>query len=238
MNWIKDKICRNCGKKFFKTSKISYTQWKSRNYCSKKCGAMGKTNMLGKKHSLESKLKMSKLAMGKLKSEEAKKNMSLVKKGKPSAVLGMHWKLSEETKKKMSIAKKGTICSLESRKKLSESHKGEKSHFWRGGITEQNNNFRRIIMNSYLYRIWRSSIFKRDNFICQSCGKQGGKLNADHVKPFIEIIRSGQIDTVEKALACTELWNIENGQTLCESCHINTPTYGGRMNFRNVQINI
>ena len=32
----------------------------------------------------------------------------------------------------------------------------------------------------------------------------------------------------EEALECTELWDLENGRTLCVPCHKLTDTYGGR----------
>ena len=34
--------------------------------------------------------------------------------------------------------------------------------------------------------------------------------------------------TVDQALACNELWNINNGRTLCKPCHRKTDTYGYR----------
>ncbi|MDR1340108.1 MAG: DUF4373 domain-containing protein [Prevotellaceae bacterium] len=42
------------------------------------------------------------------------------------------------------------------------------------------------------YRLIKE-VFKRDNYICQYCGKAGGKLEADHVIPFSK----GGEDTIE-----------------------------------------
>ena len=54
---------------------------------------------------------------------------------------------------------------------------------------------------------------------------RGGKLNVHHIKPFALILKENQIDSVEKAKNCAELWNINNGQTLCEKCHKLTDNY-------------
>lgn len=55
------------------------------------------------------------------------------------------------------------------------------------------------------YRLWRISVFERDKYTCQSCGKSGCKLNAHHIKPW--------------SLFPSERYNPENGITLCEECH-------------------
>ena len=60
----------------------------------------------------------------------------------------------------------------------------------------------------------------RDNFICQECGYNKGRiLQAHHIKPFTEILVKYNIKTLEEALDCEELWDINNGITLCEYCH-------------------
>lgn len=55
------------------------------------------------------------------------------------------------------------------------------------------------------YSEWRKAVFKRDNFTCRKCGKQGGTLNAHHIKPYAkyESLRT----------------DINNGITLCVECH-------------------
>jgi len=131
---------------------------------------------------------------------------------------------------------KGIPQSAESRRKMSESHKklklskehkiniskslkginvGEKSHFWQGGITP----LRFQIKNNFMYRQWRSDVFTRDDFTCQECGQLGGKLNAHHIKSYSSLIQFYEITTLEEALNCDELWNINNGITLCRKCH-------------------
>lgn len=55
-------------------------------------------------------------------------------------------------------------------------------------------------------------MFKRDNYTCVICGQRGGKLNADHIKPF--------------ALYPDSRFDLDNGRTLCFNCHTKTETYG------------
>ena len=92
---------------------------------------------------------------------------------------------------------------------------GEKHFNWKGGISKLTN----IIRNCFKYRRWRSDIFTRDNFTCQECFNRGGNLEAHHIKAFALIIIENNIKTLEEALNCEELWNINNGKTLCEKCH-------------------
>lgn len=69
------------------------------------------------------------------------------------------------------------------------------------------------------YRQWRSDVFTRDNFTCQFCGVRGGQLHAHHIKQFIVILLENKITTLKDALECAELWNLNNGVTLCTLCH-------------------
>jgi 5-methylcytosine-specific restriction endonuclease McrA len=92
------------------------------------------------------------------------------------------------------------------------SKKGNRCSNWKGGITPINV----LIRHSLEYKLWRESVFKRDNFTCIWCGAKSGngktiKLNADHIKPFC--------DYPELRFA------IDNGRTLCEECHKKTDTY-------------
>lgn len=123
-------------------------------------------------------------------------------------------KMTEEEKKKHGEAMVGK-------------YKGEKHHFWKGGIS----NLRDSIRHSYKYRQWRSDVFTRDDFTCQTCGDKNGRgkrvtLNADHIKLFSLILQENGIKTLEQAEECEELWNINNGRTLCEPCHRKTDSFG------------
>lgn len=172
----------------------------------------------GKHHSEETKLKMSKSHTGKKHSKETKLKISRLHKGKlhlqfrgvNNSKYGTH--PSEETREKMSKAKKGKPTG---RPSPFRGKYGVESSNWKGGITKLNGQ----IYNSFKYRQWRSDIFTRDNFTCQECGIRGEILNAHHIKPFSKIIQFYEITTLQEALECEELWNINNGITLCKKCH-------------------
>jgi len=136
--------------------------------------------------------------------------------------------LSEETKQKIRGVNQGKILSEETKLKMSKSHKGKRclfnvgsnNHNWKGGISNLNN----IIRNIFEYRQWRDDVYTRDNFTCQECSNKrnyykGIKLHAHHIKPFSNIFQYYEITTLEEALDCDELWNINNGITLCKECH-------------------
>lgn len=83
-----------------------------------------------------------------------------------------------------------------------------KNHWnWQGGKTSEREKLRK----STEYKLWRKSVFERDNYTCKFCGERGGKLEADHIKPW--------------ALFPELRFAIDNGRTLCKSCHRKTDTY-------------
>jgi len=154
-------------------------------------------------------------------------------KKKMSDALKEKWK-DPEFKSKMNPFKRGCIpwnkglkCPYTTERNLIDnpSKKGEKHWNWKGGITS----LMRQIRNCFKYRQWRSDVFTRDDFTCQNCGdKTSGNLNAHHIKPFAQIIKENKIKTVEQALNCEELWNINNGLTLCKKCHSKIHNYKSR----------
>lgn len=102
-------------------------------------------------------------------------------------------------------------CALKGNLRTLGKNKGESNGFWKGGITSKN----AMIRTSRDYRLWREAVFERDNWTCVWCSQRGGKLNADHIKPFALF--------PELRLA------IDNGRTLCVPCHKTTDTYAGRI---------
>lgn len=124
-------------------------------------------------------------------------------------------KHSEETKKIIKEKRAKQVITEAHRRAIANGHKGEKSHLWQGGITPLNLRARNCIE----YKLWRESVFKRDEYTCKECDAHSGNgkavyLTADHIKPF--------------ALFPELRYAIDNGLTLCWECHKKTPTFGGR----------
>ena len=81
------------------------------------------------------------------------------------------------------------------------------------------------IRHSTQYYLWRKTIYKRDNYTCQICDIRGGNMHADHIKPFSVILFINNIRNLKDAKNCLELWEINNGRTLCIDCHEQTNSY-------------
>jgi len=176
--------------------------------------------MNNRKHTEETKKKISQSLMGHKISLHTKEKLL-------EANLGVA--RSEEVKKKISISMKGVSTkwltgrksSEEAKKKLSDSISGEKHWRWNGRTP-----LNRLVRTSKQMKTWKKDIFARDNYTCQLCEVRGDKLNADHIEAFSLIMAKHNIDTIQNALICADLWNIENGRTLCEPCHRKTENYG------------
>ena len=97
---------------------------------------------------------------------------------------------------------------------------GNKNPNWKGGITEVHF----LIRASKKYKEWRTKVFKRDLFKCTKCGYVGTKIEAHHIVRFsillgyaIELLPL--LNVYDSAMAYSPLWEVENGNTLCENCH-------------------
>ena len=129
----------------------------------------------------------------------------------------------------LNILRTGWKHTLETKRKMSESKKGNKTHLWKGGITP----IRDKIRTSLEYKLWRKAVFERDNYTCVWCGKRGGTLNSDHIIRFADILEKlkfeqGIDNLYEKAINYGLLWDVNNGRTLCLECHKKTEGYFNR----------
>lgn len=183
----------------------------------------------GKKISQEAIQKVKKALTGRKIPEERKEVIRIKMLGRKfseetlikmrNAKLGK--KFSEQHRSKMSISAKKKIFSEEHKRNISLSHQGEKNSNWKGGITTINSKIR----CSMEYKLWRKAVFERDRWTCVWCldkGSSGHKvvIHADHIKPF--------------SLFPELRFAIDNGRTLCATCHKKTDTWGRKVfNFKN-----
>lgn len=208
------KTCLECHNSFTKPKKISNKQWvDDYSFCSKVCRqsnkalkeklslrVRGKNNpFFGKHHTVESK----------------KKRLIALNKTMNSKKI---WKKCLECNRLFTVQPsklklgKGKYCSKQChvsspiwKMKVANYHKGNNSHFWRGGKTTAS----KIIRSSLEYSLWRVAVFMRDNYTCVIGGRaHGSQLQADHIKSF--------------ALYPELRFAIDNGRTLCVDCHRKT----------------
>jgi hypothetical protein len=192
-------------------------------------GSMG---MLGKKHSMETIIKMrGRIPWNKgiAFSDEVRKKQSDSRKKAIMEGRAISWNKGTKglTGANPGSFKKGHYPTPEQSKMLRERFKGVNNPQWKGGITPIVENIRR----SRIYNKWRTYIYKRDNYTCTWCGKHGVELHVDHEIPFFFLIeglrtQSRNENLYEKAMDYNALWDMINGRTLCVPCHKLTATYG------------
>lgn len=109
--------------------------------------------------------------------------------------------------------------------------KWEVNNFWRWWAMKTRP-LKIQIRESREMKRWIKFVFERDNYTCQECGirthKWLGKrltLHAHHNSAFSQLLIQHNIQSFEEALQCKELWNIDNGQTLCADCRKKTDSY-------------
>ena len=128
----------------------------------------------------------------------------------------------EQCGKKMEVLKtrandeRGRFCSKDCYSQwASVNLVGEKAPGWKGGVTP----FYRSLRTLAVYRNWRTGVLERDQRKCIKCGRTGILLEVDHIIPLIKILYQNDIKTLAQAKNCKELWDVDNGQTLCRKCH-------------------
>lgn len=100
--------------------------------------------------------------------------------------------------------------------------RGENSPSWKGGLA-----FERDERHTPEYQYWRKAVYARDYYTCQCCGAKSGKgasveLHAHHILNWK--------DNVD------ERYEISNGVTLCEHCHMSFHRIYGKQNNTKEQL--
>jgi hypothetical protein len=108
---------------------------------------------------------------------------------------------SEESKLAQSISRKGQC-------------RGEENSNWNGGITP----LRKAIRESSEMYEWKKKVMERDGYKDIYTGEVG-YLEVHHKTPFEELLRKYNIQTLEDARNCKELWDIDNGETMLKRNH-------------------
>ena len=195
--------CQACGSKFF--AGVGQVKNGGGKYCSRRCYGKSK---IGKKRPPIS--------------TETRKKMSLAKIKKTKRICKV---CGKEFFIQPSREKRGNVKYCSKRCRGVES-RGKNNPNWNGGITPIYTKVR----SSPQYAQWRTRIFIRDDFTCQKCGARGGYLEAHHKKAFSILMREARdcmplLDPYTACLLYTPMWDVSNGETLCESCHNKTRTY-------------
>lgn len=60
------------------------------------------------------------------------------------------------------------------------------------------------------------------------------KYNTKPIKSLKEIIKNNKLKNSADAIKCKELWDINNGITLCKECHKLTDNYAGKSHKQNL----
>lgn len=82
---------------------------------------------------------------------------------------------------------------------------GERNHRYNPKLTDEERLRNRYQLYGKNMVNWRTAVYKKDKYTCQTCNQVGGKLNAHHMDSWNSCL-DGRFD-------------IENGKTLCFRCH-------------------
>lgn len=195
--FTKSKICIGCKDEFERPYGQGIKLWNKRKFCSHPCYSK---NLKGKKgHSF---------------SIEAREKIGNANRGKNNGMYG---------KKAWNTGTKGLTGPNSGSFDIgiipwNKGSTGENSTNWKNGVTALSEKIRECFKS----KRWRTAILKRDNWTCQSCDKTKMSFEVHHIKRFSVILRENKVKTLEEAIKCKELWNINNGITLCRKCHKKT----------------
>jgi len=179
------KVCDFCKKE--------YKAKKKQKFCSVNCRAKG-TPLYRKKF----------INSGQFKKGQKPWNFGLIGFGKEFGFQKGHGYIGGGSKKGIRVSPQ-----TEFKKGITPWNKGKigvMPEAWNKGMGNNSRTERQKESGTPEYKMWRESVFKRDDYTCVKCGERGGKLQADHIKMW-SLYPEGRFD-------------IDNGQTLCKPCHV------------------
>ena len=97
---------------------------------------------------------------------------------------------------------------------------GEKHPNWKGGFSKLIERIRK----TKTYLKWRLFILNRDNNSCTQCGSKE-ELHVHHLTSLTFLVYKFNLNSLYEAKNCKELWDYNNGTTLCLKCHEKTDSY-------------
>jgi 5-methylcytosine-specific restriction endonuclease McrA len=101
--------------------------------------------------------------------------------------------------------------------------KEENNLNWKG--ENANRRLQTMVRTMKESKVWKKNILERDNYTCQECNIKGAHFHIHHKTPLALIIKKHNLKITTDARKCSELWDEDNGITLCIECHKKTDTY-------------
>jgi hypothetical protein len=93
---------------------------------------------------------------------------------------------------------------------------GENNINWHGGTSSLYD----VLRRKTRLRDWRIAVYTRDGFKCRKCGDdRGGNLNVHHIVNTKTLINGYGLTKENYCDFLSVLYDIENGLTLCTTCH-------------------
>ena len=94
-----------------------------------------------------------------------------------------------------------------------EKTRGPNHYRWKGGSSRLNTTIRRMRE----HRKWADAVRERDG-CCLDCGAVEN-LESHHITELAVLVSLYGVKNRTDARACDALWDIDNGETLCQRCH-------------------
>jgi hypothetical protein len=82
------------------------------------------------------------------------------------------------------------------------------------------NTLKNRIRGALEFKEWTKKVRELDGYICVDCERSNVRTEVHHIIPLLTIIKKGNLKTLQDALNCPLIWDINNGKVLCRKCHM------------------